>query len=140
MKSLAWIGVLEEMRAVEIGEAVLVRGEMRRHPVEDYADIRLMQLVDQILEVLRRAVAARRREIAGALIAPRPIERMLHDRQQLDVREIHLLHVVDERLGDVAVTERLIVVRATPGAEVDFVDRHRSVEAVALLALPDPFR
>src|SRR4051794_41729205 len=72
MKSLAWIGVLEEMRAVEIGEAVLVRGEMRRHPVEDYADIRLMQLVDQILEVLRRAVAARRREVAGALIAPGP--------------------------------------------------------------------
>ena len=46
------------MRAVEHDRAVLVVGKVRRHPVEDHADAVLVQQVDEIHEVLRRAVAA----------------------------------------------------------------------------------
>ena len=35
MEPLPRVGVLVEVRAVEVGEAVLVRREVRRHPVED---------------------------------------------------------------------------------------------------------
>jgi hypothetical protein len=63
---------------------------VRRHPVEEHADPALVQSVDEILEVVRRAEAARRREVAGHLIAPRGIVGVLHDRQELDVGEAHL--------------------------------------------------
>ena len=85
--------MLVQMRAVEIAQAMLVGGEVRRHPVEDHADAVLVQLVDEVHEVLRRAVAAGRGEISGRLIAPRAVERMLHHRHEFDVREAHLLHI-----------------------------------------------
>src|ERR1041385_5258543 len=110
MEALARIGVFEQMRAVEIREAVLVGRKMRRYPIEDHADAVLVQHVDEVHEILRRAVAARRREKSRALVAPRAIERMLHDRQELDVREIHLAHVLGERAGDLAIAEWAIVV------------------------------
>ena len=70
---------------------------MRRHPVEDHADAVLVQVIDEVHEILRRAVASGRREVAGRLVAPRAVERMLHDRQQLDVREAQVGHVLDQR-------------------------------------------
>ena len=51
---------------------------------------RLMKLIDEAHEILRCAVAAGRREVSGGLIAPRTVKRMLHHRQQLDMREAHL--------------------------------------------------
>src|SRR6185295_8581956 len=38
MVTLAWVGMFIEMGAVEIAEPMLVAGEMRRHPIENYAD------------------------------------------------------------------------------------------------------
>src|SRR5207244_7050294 len=61
---------------------------------EDDADAVLVQVVDQEHEVLGRAVAARRGEVAGDLVAPRLVERVLHDRHELDMREAHPAHVI----------------------------------------------
>ena len=66
---------------------------------------RLMARVDEQLEILRRAEPAGRREEPEHLVAPRSGERMLHHRQQLDVREAHLLHVRHEPRGQLAVGE-----------------------------------
>ena len=68
--ALARIGVLVERGAVEAREAVLVLRKVARHPVEDHADAGLMAGVDEVLEVLRRAEAARRREEADAPDSP----------------------------------------------------------------------
>jgi hypothetical protein len=57
MESLTRVGVLVEMSAVEVGETVGVGREVRRHPVEDDGDAVLVQVVDQVHEILRRAVA-----------------------------------------------------------------------------------
>ena len=70
MKSLAGVGVLEKMRAVEICQPVLVGREMRRHPIKDYAQAALVKIVDQEHEILRLAESGSRREVAGGLIAP----------------------------------------------------------------------
>ena len=131
--ALARIGVLVEVRAVEETQAVRIPGEVRRHPVEDHADARLVQVVDEPHEVLRRAVARARREVAGALVAPRAVERVLHDRHQLDVGEAHALRVLGELGREVAVAEEAVgmIGRAHPGAEVHLVDRLRRVERVA---------
>ena len=87
MEAQARVGVLVEVRAVEAREPVRVVGEVRGHPVEDHADARAVQRVDQEHEVLRRAVARGRREVARGLVAPRAVERVLDDRHQLDVGE-----------------------------------------------------
>jgi hypothetical protein len=55
--TLPRIGMLVEMRAVEAVESVRIVRKVRRHPVEDHADAVLMQHVDEIHEILRRAVA-----------------------------------------------------------------------------------
>src|ERR1700726_5296523 len=76
LEAPARIGVLVEVRAVEERQGVLVVREVRRHPVEDDADAALVEVVDQVHEVLRRAVAAGGREEAGHLVPPPAVEGM----------------------------------------------------------------
>ena len=96
MEPLARVGVLVQVRAIEVRQAVLVGREVRGHPVEDHADAALVQVVDEVHEVLRRAVARARGEVPGDLVAPGAVERVLHDRQQLHVREAKLTDVVGQ--------------------------------------------
>ena len=56
-----------------------------------------LQRVDEGHEVGRAAVERARREVQCRLVAPRAEERVLHDRQQLDVRETELARVLTER-------------------------------------------
>ena len=132
----ARIGVLVERRAVEQPQAVAVAGEMGRHPVEDHADAVLVQHVDEIHEVLRRAVAAGGGVVAHRLVAPTGRQRMLADRQQFDVRVADLLAVLGQLMGQIAVAQppRRIVARPLPTAQVDLVERQRLFEPVRLLA------
>ncbi len=125
--ALAPVGVLVEVRAVEIDEAVLVGGKVRGHPVEDDADPGLVERVDEGHEVLRRAEPGGRREEPGALIAPGPRERVLHDRKQLHVREAHGLRIGRQVRRDLAVGQRPLafVGDPPPGAEMHLVDGHR---------------
>src|SRR5215211_1445784 len=48
--------VLEQRRAVEATQRVVVFGKVRRHPIEDDADARLVQRVDEESEVVGRSV------------------------------------------------------------------------------------
>ena len=59
VEAAARIGMLVKRGAVEIGEAVLVGGKMRRHPIEDHAEPGLMRAVDEALEPGRVAVTRR---------------------------------------------------------------------------------
>ena len=86
----ARVVVLVEVGAVEVGEAVRVLGEVRGHPVEDDADAAAVEGVHEGHEVVGRAVAAGRRVVADGLVAPGAVERVLGDRQELDVGEAHL--------------------------------------------------
>ena len=92
--ALAGVGVLVQRGAVEAGERPLVLREVRRHPVDDDADAALVQRVDEHPEVVRRAEPGRRRVVRRHLVAPRPAERMLGHRHQLDVGEAEVGDVV----------------------------------------------
>ena len=53
VEPLPRVGVLVEVRAVEVAEAVLVGREVGGDPVEDHADPALVEVVDQGHEVVR---------------------------------------------------------------------------------------
>ena len=112
MRAAARVGVLVEVRPVEVGERPVVAREVGGDPVEDHADAALVQAVDEVAEVVGRAEARGRREVAGHLVAPGAGERMLHDRQQLDVREAEVGDVVGELVGELAVREGAVARRA----------------------------
>ena len=133
MLAAARVGVLVEGRAVELPQAVAVAGEVGGHPVEDHADVVLMAVVDEIHEVLGRAVAAGGREVAHGLIAPTRRQRMLADRQEFEVRVAHLLAVVDQLVGQLAIGQPAVGVVAgpLPTAQVDLVERDRPLQPVA---------
>ena len=90
--------MLVERRAVEARQAVRIGREMRRHPVEQQADVVGMQRIDEAGEGLGRTEARGRREQAERLVTPRTAERMLGDGQQLDMREAELDDVGDQPL------------------------------------------
>ena len=124
---LARIGVFVQCAAVEVGETVCIAREMPRHPVEQHADAGAVAGVDEVAQVVGRAMARGRREVAGGLVAPGVVERMLGDRHQLDVGEAAIAHPGHELVGELAVVQERIVGAAAPGAEVQLVDADRCV-------------
>ena len=130
VRAAARVLVLVQRGAVEAREREVVAREVRRDPVEDHAEALLVQPVDELAEVVRRAVARRRREVAAHLVAPRAGERVRHHRQQLDVREAHVERVGGELVGQLEVGERAVALERVqpPRAEVDLVDGHRALE------------
>ncbi len=57
VEALPRVLVLIEVSAIEEREPMLVTRKVRGHPVEDHADATLVQVIDEIHEVLRRAIA-----------------------------------------------------------------------------------
>ncbi len=76
----ARVGMLVEVRPVEVDEAVRILGKVGGHPVEEDADAPLVQVIDERHEIGRLAVTAGRRVVADGLVAPRAVEGMLHHR------------------------------------------------------------
>ena len=112
MKSLARIGMLEQVGAIEVTEAMLVLRKMRRHPVEQHPDAALVQVIDKGHELIGRAIARGRRKVAGGLVTPRSVERVLGDGHQLDVREAHVERVVGQLPRQFNVAQKFTVLSA----------------------------
>ena len=130
MKTLARVGVLEQVSAVKIGQPVSVGREVRWYPVQNHADAVLVQIVHQVHEVLRRAVAGGGRKISRGLVSPRTVERMLHDGQQFHVGKIHLAYIFRQARSGLAVGQGPIALfrNPHPGTKVYFIDGNRSLQ------------
>ena len=103
--------VLKQHVAVKGGKAVGVGAKTAGHPVHDHADTCLVARIDKVHELLRVAVARRGGVIAGRLVTPGAIERMLHKRHDLDMRVAHVTHVVHELNRQVVVGVKLTALR-----------------------------
>ena len=125
MLSALGIGVLVERRAVEARQRPVVLGEVSRHPVDDDADPRLVEAIDEVAQVVGAAKARRRSEVGRDLVAPRASEGMGGDGEELHVGEALVDDVRRELLGELA-----IVQAGTPRAEVHLVDRHGLTQRV----------
>ena len=99
--------VLKQHVAVKGGKAVGVGAKTAGHPVHDHTDARLVARIDKVHELLRVAVARRGGVIASRLVAPGAVERMLHERHDLDMRITHVAHVVHELHRQVVVGVKL---------------------------------
>ena len=123
----AAVGAVEAVDAVEH-----VLGRVRVHEVEVDGDALPVRLVDERLELLGRAVAARRREERRHLVAEAGVVRVLHDGHELDGVVALLLDVRQHVLAEVVVRGDLALGRAD--AHVAFVDA-RSTRALRSLIL-----
>src|SRR5262249_26372490 len=94
LDSLAWVGVLIEVRAVKEAQPVRIVGKVRRHPIENHPNAMLVQGVNEVHKILRGAVATGWRKKTRDLVAPGAVEGMLHDGQELDMREAQTLHIL----------------------------------------------
>ncbi len=101
---------------------------MRRHPIHDHADAGAVAGIHKRLKVCRCAIAAGGREIAGYLIAPAAVERILHQRQQLYMRIAHLCKVRHQLPGQLAIAVRVAVGISAPAASMHLVDVHGLVQ------------
>src|SRR5713226_2279608 len=140
METLARIRMFVKVRAVEVGEAVRVGWEVRRNPVENHTDVLLVQVVHQVHEILRRAVAGSGSEVARGLVSPLAIEGVLHEGQELDVSKAQLARVLSKAGSNLAIGQWTIVLFGDthPGTHVDFIHRHGRVQRVALGAFAEP--
>lgn len=136
--ALPRIPMFVQRRAVEAPEAGFVPLEMFRHPVENNLQPGPVTGVHQQLEVLGATKPACRRDEPEHLVPPGPGERVLHDGQQLDVREAEVFRVRNESVGHLMVGEKAVALlpHARPGAEMDLVDRHRLVQPAAVIVSP----
>jgi hypothetical protein len=115
---------------------VLITREVARHPVEDDADALLVELVDQVHEALGRAEAAGGGEVAGGLVPPGAVERVLHDGEELDMGEAAVGEVLRQHLGELFVGVGAAAVGGAelPGADVHLVDGDGRFERLPLAA------
>ena len=116
---------LKQVFPVEAGQAVVVLAKMPRHPVQQHAQSPFVGPVDEVHEILRRAVATGHRVVTGLLVAPGHVERMLCHRQQLQMGVAHLHRVVDQRMRQFPVVQERAVRTAPPGAQMHFVNVER---------------
>ena len=124
MRALARVGVLVEVAAVKLREAVSVAREMRGSPIENHADAGLVAAVDEFHKFRGRAKAARGRKVAERLVAPGAVIGMLHDGEQFDVGVAEFLNVGDELVAKFAIGEPAIVIfrNAAPRPKMDLVN------------------
>ena len=135
VEAFARVGVVVQRGAVKVVQAMRVGREMRRHPVQDHAQVMRMAGGDEFGEAFRRAEARGRRVHAQWLVAPGTVKRVLGDGQQFQVREAHILRVGRQGLGQFLPAQPAAVIMPAPAAQVHFVDRHRCLAVVEGLAL-----
>ena len=109
-----------------------IAGEMRRHPVEQHAQAVRVAGVDEAAQPRRVAEARGRRVKAQRLVAPRAVEGMLGDRQQLDMREAKVRDVGRQRGRELVPAMEAAVGVAPPAARVHLVDRQRCAARIGL--------
>ena len=89
-----------------------------------------MATVDERPQFVGAAVAAGGGEIAGRLVTPGFVQRVLRDRHQLDMGVAHVGGIGDQRFGKFAVRVAAAVRMAPPRSCVHFVDVHRRMQPV----------
>ena len=123
-----------EVGAVKAGQAMLIPGEVGRHPVYNDAYAGGMESVYHTFEVVRVAVAGGGSIVARHLVAPGAVIGVFGHGHQLHVGKAHVLAVGRQGLAQQAVLG-FFVTQVFPGAQVHLIDTHRPAEGIPPAAL-----
>src|ERR1700722_3399717 len=105
---LPWVAVFVEMRPIEISKTGLIFREVSRNPIENDADSMLMKIVHEIPEIVRRTESASRSKVAGGLVSPGTIKRMLHNWHEFDVGKTTFMDVIREQRSHLPISQPAI--------------------------------
>ncbi len=130
--------VFIEGGAVVLGERPVVLREVAGHPVEDDPQPGLVAGIDEGAQLVRRAVARGRGEVAGGLVAPGFVERVLGDRQQFEVGVALRDGVGNQAFGELAPEVGRAVGVTHPRTGVNLVDIDRGMQPVPAGAFRQP--
>ena len=104
------IGIFKQCLAVKICQTMGILWKMGRYPVQNDTDLIAMQHVDQICKILRCSVTGGRCIIAGYLIAPGAVKRMLCDSHQLHMSIPHILYVFCQLMSKLTVIVKSVFI------------------------------
>ncbi len=132
---LAFSGILMlvEMRTVKTGQAVSIPRKMGRYPIEDDADTILVAVIDKKLKIIGGAKPGGGGKISGHLIAPRPVQGVFGDRQQLNVGIPHFLDIGDKFPAEVPVGKKILSLLpfSFPRSQMHLIDRDRLLQRIS---------
>ena len=129
---------LVELFPAEGGQAVGVPAEVAGDPVQDDPQARLVAPVDEGHEPGGVAVAGGGGVVAGDLVAPGPVEGVLHDGEELQVGVAHVHGVGDEGVGQLVIAVVAAVLIPPPGAQMDLVDVQGAGHVILAGPLAEP--
>ena len=134
--------MLIQTGSVKIGQAERISRKMGRNPVQNHSDPVLMHIIHKIHKILWCSKARGRGIISGYLVSPGSVQRVFHDRHQLNMRIPHLLHIIGKQRRNLSVITELIrfIFRPSPGAQMNLIDAHRRLLPVRLLPVLHPRR
>ena len=117
-----------------------VFGEVSRNPIHDDSNTCLVELVDHIAEIIRRAETAGRREHTDNLISPGAVKRVFCQRQKFDMSKAHIDNIGNQPVGHFAIGQKFgtVFTFPAPGTEVDFINGHRLVKSIIFFTIVHP--
>ena len=136
------IRMLVNARSVELTESMSVGCKMCGNPIKDNSDAVLMKLIYKIHEIFGLAVSGGRSIIARHLISPGSVKGMLCNTHQFYMGILHLFEILYDPLCELSVIVESVfraVGMLHEGSDVAFVDRHRLLAPVLLIAVLLPF-
>ena len=111
---------------------------MCRNKIDNGADARIVQPVNQLLQLRCRAVAGCRREKSCLLISPAPVKRMLGQRHELNVSKMIFFQIRNQIIRDliVLVPSVRVCVIALPGTQMQLINIQRLIVIESSLLHP----
>src|SRR5712691_6695276 len=108
MLPFSCVSILIEVSTVKVAKSMPIFGKVCRHPVEEDADALLVHIIHEVLKVFRRTETTRGCVVAGHLVAPGTIERILGNRQQFDMGKTHIFDICCESDCQFAIRHKAI--------------------------------
>ena len=130
--------VLVELGAVVFFEGVVVICKMRRDKIDNSADARVVQPVDQLFQLRCCAIAGCWREKSGLLISPASVKRMLGQRHEFNMRKVVLLQICNQIIRNLIILVPTVRVGfiSLPGTQMQLINIQRLIVIESSLLHP----
>ena len=141
MFALPGVRIFKKGFSVKVSQAMGILGKVGRNPVQYDAYAVFMQVVYEIHELFRCAIAGGRGKVSRHLISPGTVKWMFCNAHQLHMGIAHLFYISCQLMGCLCVCIKAVLFRPvpfTPGTQMHFVNAHGQLLYICLGPLFDP--